>query len=374
MKTAKNRLLARATQKASRVFATSYRGATAREPLFPILFQQGLTEMLAGPVFRVLRTAALLGVCAAMGLGQELSEPSPAAGTSLQRSLPIDEAKRLQLESAVRAHDYVQAEKLLEAEAMQNPKSQALLLSLADVLFLDGKQLNTVIVLKKAELLGPLNESSRFLLALSYVSLGRKNLAIPELEQLALSNPKSAVYPYWLSRLMYRKMDFEKALKFAEKAVQLDAAFPKAYDQLGLCYAGLGRNEDAILAYRNAMRLSDEKSLHWPWPSMNLGTLYLRLERLPEAEDTLRKSIAVEPSFPVSHFRLGQVLEKQGRISEATQELLEACRLDPTYPEPHYALARIFRRQNDTKSAEEQLTLFKRLRDADKQKGITRPD
>jgi len=330
--------------------------------------------MLAGPLIRALRSTALLGVCAAAGLGQEPSEPALAREASSHRTLPIDEAKRLQLESAVRGHDYVRAEKLLEEEAVQNPKSQALLLSLADILFLDGKQLNTVVVLKKAALLGPLNESSRYLLALSYISLGHKNLAIPELEQLALLNPQKAVYPYWLSRLMYRKMDFEKALTYAEKAVQLDSAFPKAYDQLGLCYAGLGRNEDAILAYKNAMRLSDEKSLHWPWPSMNLGTLYLRLERLPEAEDTLLKSIAIEPSFPVSHFRLGQVLEKQGRISEATQELLEACRLDPTYPEPHYALARIFRRQNDTKSAEEQLTLFKRLRDSDKQKGITRPD
>jgi tetratricopeptide (TPR) repeat protein len=330
--------------------------------------------MLAGPLIRALRSAALLEICVAAGLSQELSEPTPAGEASSHRSLPIDEATRLQLESAVRAHDYVRAERLLEREAMQNPKSQALLLSLADILFLDGKQLNTVIVLKKAELLGPLTESTRFLLALSYVSLGRKNLAIPELEQLALSNPKSAVYPYWLSRLMYRKMDFEKALTYAEKAVELDSTFPKAYDQLGLCYAGLGRNEDAILAYKNAMRLSDEKSLQWPWPSMNLGTLYLRMERLPEAEETLRKSIAVERSFPVSHFRLGQVLEKQGRISEATQELLKACQLDPTYPEPHYVLARIFRRQNDTKSAEEQLAMFKRLRDADKQKGIARPD
>jgi predicted Zn-dependent protease len=107
---------------------------------------------------------------------------------------------------------------------------------------------------------------------------------------------------------------------------------------------------------------------------MNLGTLYLRSEQLAEAENVLRKSIAIEPSFPVSHFRLGQVLEKEGRGSEAVHELNEASRLDPTYPEPHYVLARIFRRQNDVKSAEEQLTLFQQLRDADKRNGVKRPD
>jgi tetratricopeptide (TPR) repeat protein len=330
--------------------------------------------MPAGVLVHALGPAPLLVLCLLPCFSQELSQPSVPDGATLLQTLPIDEAKRSLLEAAVRNHDYVRAERLLETEAIRNSKSQALLVSLANVLFLDGKQLNTVVVLKKAELLGPLDERSRFLLALSYISIGRKNLAIPVLEQLALSNPGRAVYPYWLSRLMYRKMDFERALSYARNAVRIDPAFAKAYDQLGLCYAGLGRIGDAIAAYRSAIRLNDQQSLHSPWPSMNLGTLYLRMERLSEAEDMLRKSKAVEPSFPVAHFRLGQVLEKEGRINEAIQELTEASRLDPTYPEPHYALARILRRQNNTKSADEQLALFKNLRDADKQKGITRPD
>jgi tetratricopeptide (TPR) repeat protein len=306
--------------------------------------------------------------------GQESISPPAVDGATWLQALPMDEAQRLVLKSAVREHDYVLAESILETEAKRNPKSQVLLLSLADILFLDGKQLNTVLVLKKAELLGQLDERSRFLLALSYVSLGHKNLAIPELEQLALSNPKNAVYPFWMSRLMYRKMDLERALPYAEKAVRIDPEFAKAYDQLGLCYTAVGRTDDAVLAYQTAIALNDKQSLHYPWPSMNLGTLYLRLERLADAENILRKSIAVEREFPVSHLRLGQVLEKEGRVNEATQELMEASRLDPTYPEPHYAMARILRRKNDTKSAEEELSLFKRLRDADKQKGITRPD
>jgi tetratricopeptide (TPR) repeat protein len=330
--------------------------------------------MQDGLFARGLRATASLMLCAAACFGQELNQALPPESATWLQALPIGEPNRLTLNSAIQLHDYTRAENILEAEATRNPKSQVLLLSLANVLFLDGKQLNVVLVLKKAELLGPLDERSRFLLALSYISLGRKNLAIPELERLALSNPDKAAYPYWLSRLMYRKMDLERALSYAEQAVRRDSAFAKAHDQLGLCYAAVGRTDDAVLAYKKAISLNDEQSVHSPWPSMNLGTLYLRLDRLTEAEQILRKSIAVEQTFPVSHFRLGQVLEKEGRVSEATQELMEASRLDPTYPEPHYALARILRRQNDTKSAEEQLSLFKKLRDVDKQRGITRPD
>jgi tetratricopeptide (TPR) repeat protein len=319
--------------------------------------------------------AALLVICTAGSTGQDLNQSFSAEGAvNRLQSLPLDSTKRSLLQSAIRGRDYARAESLLAAEAVRHPTSPSLLVFLADLLFLDGRQLNTVLVLKKAELLGPLDERSRFVLALSYISLGRKNLAIPELQQLARSNPGKAVYPYWLSRLMYRKMDLEHALSYAEQAVRLDPAFAKAYDQLGLCYAGLGRNDEAIRTYQNAIRLNEAQSLTSPWPSMNLGTLYMRLDRLKEAEITLRKSITVERRFPVSHFRLGQVLEKEGRRKEAVQELIEASRLDPTYPEPHYALARIFRRQDDHKSAAEQLSQFQKLRDADKQKGIVRPD
>jgi tetratricopeptide (TPR) repeat protein len=148
----------------------------------------------------------------------------------------------------------------------------------------------------------------------------------------------------------------------------------KAYDQLGLCYAGLNQTDEAIQAYQQAIRLNQQQTLHWPWPSMNLGTLLLRLERLEEAEAHLRESLAIDPRFPVAHLRLGQVLEKKERYEEAIAELEQAARLDPTYPEPHFALGRIYRKRRDSAAAEKELSLFQDLRNTDKRKGITRPD
>src|SRR5229473_8533076 len=298
------------------------------------------------------RATTLLVMLAALGPGQEVQELSPVSppATTVE-TLPLDTEKRSILQAAIAKRDYVAAESLLAEEAAKNPKSQSLLLVLADVLFLDGKQLNSALVLKKAELLGPLDERSRFLLALSYIAISRKNLAITELEKLAQTNPSNAVYPYWLSRLAYRKTDLQLAFKYAEKAVRLDPRFMKAYDQLGLCYAGLNQNEEAIRAYKEAIRLNQQQALHWPWPSMNLGTLLLRLNRLDEAEAHLRDSISIDPRFPVAHLRLGQVLEKKERYEEAIAELEQAARLDPTYPEPHYALGRIYRKRKHLKTA-----------------------
>lgn len=288
--------------------------------------------------------------------------------------LPIDPAERIEIQSAMRARDYVRAEELVARNAEQQPKSQALLLFLADVLFLDSKQLNSLVVLKKAEALGPLEERHQLLLALCYVALQKNNLAIPEFRKLAESHPASAVYPYWLSRLAYRKLNLEEALRYAKQAAGLDLQFEKAFDQLGLCYAAIDRDNEAILAFKEAIRLNHEKSLHSPWPSMNLGTLFLRLNRLDEAEESLRQSVALEPQFPVSHLRLGQVPERKGEWSRAAEELQQAARLDPTYPEPHYVLARVYRKHDDAQAAAQELRLFENLRREDGRKGIVRPD
>ncbi len=322
---------------------------------------------ITGPI-----AAALFAL---VGLAQDLPDSSPPAqpGTLVQ-TLPLDAATRSTLLEAIGNRQYKAAEELLADEAKKNPISQPLLLTLANVLFLDGKHLNSVLVLKKAELLGPLDERNRFLLALSYIAISRKNLAIHELEALEQSNPTNAVYPYWLSRLAYRQLDLQRALTYAEKAVQLDPAFMKAYDQLGLCHAGLNQTTEAIQAYKEAIRLNQRQPLRSPWPSMNLGTLLLRLERLDEAESRLRESVSIEPRFPTAHFRLGQVLEKKEQLDEAAAELNEAARLDPTYPEPHYALARIYRKHHDREKTEAELNLFQELRNTDKAKGITRPD
>ena len=321
------------------------------------------------------RATTLMVMLVAAGPGQDVQELSPVSppATTVE-TLPMDAAARSALEESIAKRNYTAAEEFLAAEAARNPKSQPLLLVLANVLFLDGKQLNSALVLKKAELLGPLDERSRFLLALSYIAINRKNLAVPELEKLAQSNPSNAVYPYWLSRLAYRKTDLQLAFQYAEKAVRLDPAFMKAFDQLGLCYAGLNQTEEAIQSYKEAIRLNRQQALHWPWPSMNLGTLLLRLDRLDEAEAHLRDSLSIDARFPVAHLRLGQLLEKKERYEDAIAELQQAARLDPTYPEPHYALGRIYRKQKDSKAAERELGIFQDLRNTDKLKGVVRPD
>ena len=51
----------------------------------------------------------------------------------------------------------------------------------------------------------------------------------------------------------------------------------KAYDNLGLCLEALGKNDEAIEQYQNAVRLNRDNNLRSPWPPMNLGALLTEL-------------------------------------------------------------------------------------------------
>jgi tetratricopeptide (TPR) repeat protein len=321
------------------------------------------------------RIALALALAINVFAGQ--SSDSSAAGDisgNLLRRLQISPAQRSILEEKLTKRDYSGAEDLLADEARRDPKSPAILLVLAHVLFLDGRHLNCIVVLKKAEKLESLDEKNRLLLALACVAAGHLNWARPEFEKLAAQNPANPVYPYWLGRIAYRKTDINTAITQARKAIGLDPSFMKAYDQLGLYYEAAGYSDEAIAAFREAIHLNNQAAKKSPWPMLNLGVLMMRVDRLDEAEAELRASIEADDSFPPAHYRLGQVLEKKQLLADAKAELGRAASLDPTYPDPHYALARIYRRTGDPKAAAKELVEFQELRETDKRKGTVRPD
>lgn len=287
---------------------------------------------------------------------------SSPLGPNAVQSLPLDPGVRATLGEAIEKRDYDRAEKLLVEEIERNPKSQELLKFLAGIFFLDGKHLNAAVALKKVEDLGPLDDHSRFTLALSYIVMNHRDWARPELEKLQSSDPKNAHYPYWLGRLDYDAMQFTSAVANFKKAHELDPFFMKVYDNLGLCYEALGKYDEAIKTYEDAVRLNREKPPRSPWPPLNLGTLLIKLGRLEDAEASLRESLSYDPRFSQALYQMGLLLEKQKKDDEAIEALRRAVTLDPTYAEPHYVLGRIYKRKGESENAKTAWNTFQRLK------------
>jgi len=295
-----------------------------------------------------------------------------AAGASAQETPPLDGRelgashvapdRRAAIEAALRDKAWDRARALLSEEVVRDPRSPELLRLLAGVLFVTGEYLDCAIAFKKAEALAPLDDRSRFTLAMAYVVLGHRDWARPELERLAASDPRQALYPYWLARLDYDLEHYADAVAGFRRALAADPAYLKAHDNLGLAYEALGRYDEAIRSYQEALRLDREGQVGSPWPALNLGILLARLDRLDEAEPLLRESARLDPRFAPAHYQLGLVLEKTGRTAEAISELGRAAELDPAYAEPHYALARLWRRGGESEKADGALQRFLALK------------
>ena len=71
------------------------------------------------------------------------------------------------------------------------------------------------------------------------------------------------------------------------------------------------------------------------------GTLLGGLGKFPEAAESLRQAIELQPRHALSRFNLGNVLSGLGRFDEAAEAYARALELDPGKPEIMHALARV---------------------------------
>ncbi|MHA4894870.1 DUF5107 domain-containing protein [Pedobacter sp. PWIIR3] len=92
-------------------------------------------------------------------------------------------------------------------------------------------------------------------------------------------NPVDAKAPYYLGNLYYDKRQYDEAISFWERSVELDPEFPTALRNLGIAYFNKkGAIDKALQLYEKAFELdqTDARIL------MELDQLYKRLSRTPE--------------------------------------------------------------------------------------------
>lgn len=119
----------------------------------------------------------------------------------------------------------------------------------------------------------------------------------------------------------------------------------KAEDNLGLSYGGLGRQQDAEEAYRNAISWQSHLLQEDPGPYLNLGILLIDKNRPQDAIPYLRQASQMSPHDPKAHAQLGKAYADIGRLAEARVELEKAVEAGPNDGALHYVLGQIYRRE-----------------------------
>jgi serine/threonine protein kinase/tetratricopeptide (TPR) repeat protein len=142
----------------------------------------------------------------------------------------------------------------------------------------------------------------------------------------------------------------DESLRFCTAAVALCPSSACIQLNLGKALSDLGKKEEAIIQYREALRLQPRFLL----ASMNICSILRQSGKHQEAVEELRNFVKTNPESGRAHYSLGTALMEQGMLEEAEFELSEAVRLDPNQSASRVNLAYVLNRRGRFDEAIEQ--------------------
>jgi protein O-GlcNAc transferase len=125
------------------------------------------------------------------------------------------------------------------------------------------------------------------------------------------------------------------------KAIAQNGRVPAFHNNLGNALKALGRWEEAVLSYRQALTLKpDLFTAHY-----NIGLARQAQGNLSEAVSSYGSALALKPDYVEAHGNLGNTLQAQGKLAEAVACYRRALSLKPNYAEVHSNLGNVLMAQ-----------------------------
>ena len=136
----------------------------------------------------------------------------------------------------------------------------------------------------------------------------------------------------------YEKDDAREALRFLQRAVELDPTFSTAY-----AYKGYTHYEDVIMGWAEDPEQSLDEGMSAAKHALSLdnkdyvayfalGRIYMMRSEHDASIRALEKSIELNPSFARGYYGLGMVMMLAGRLDEAKTAVEQVERLSPRDP------------------------------------------
>jgi adenylate cyclase len=120
---------------------------------------------------------------------------------------------------------------------------------------------------------------------------------------------------------------YDKAIGAAERAVRLNPNSAQALFTLGYCLIASLRGEEAIPLFKQAIRLNPSSSAYYRF----LGNACRQAKRYDEGIAAIKKGLKLAPNDILSHIALTGLYMYAGRTAEARATALEVYRIDPNF-------------------------------------------
>lgn len=122
--------------------------------------------------------------------------------------------------------------------------------------------------------------------------------------------------------------EHDTAIKFFERAVQVDPKYVYAYTLLGHELVNTEELDKAMSCFRNAIRLNSRHYNAW----FGIGTIYSKQERFQLAEIHYKRAFLINRQSSVLMCHIGVVQHALGKTDKALQTLNQAIELNPKNP------------------------------------------
>jgi tetratricopeptide (TPR) repeat protein len=183
------------------------------------------------------------------------------------------------------------------------------------------------------------------IVSLDYILLGDSIDADKWLTLSLQWNPTDSDGWYQLGRTKYSENRFTAAIAAFKKCLALDPRNIKAEENLGLSYAGLGDDPQAVSAYQAAIAWQANAGNKDPEPYLALGALFLEQNRPKDAIPVLVQATQIAPSVSQGHESLGKAYVQTNDLPKAQIELEQAVKLSPDMARLHYILGQVYRKE-----------------------------
>jgi len=133
---------------------------------------------------------------------------------------------------------------------------------------------------------------------------GDYSQAINGLKKIVESYPDEKDAFYVLGQIYYRNLhEFEEAVHYLSKAIQIDPLYKLAYNVLAYTYNEMGDFEKSIWAINKYIELAPDE----PNPYDSRADLYAWNGKLDQAMESYKKALEKKPDFYPSQYKLGEM-------------------------------------------------------------------
>lgn len=121
-----------------------------------------------------------------------------------------------------------------------------------------------------------------------------------------------------------QKKDYERAIEFANEAIELNPKNAKAYNERGAAYSWLGKNDEALADYNKAIEFDDNDEVYFT----NRGNTHMFFKDYDKGISDYKRAIELDSNYSLAYSGLCGAYNDKNNYDEAIKYGTKAIELD----------------------------------------------